>query len=33
GGKAKRCIFVSTILGAMRTAKEHTTTDDDKYCY
>ncbi|MHC5615216.1 MAG: pilus assembly FimT family protein [Nostoc sp.] len=33
GGKAKRCIFVSTILGAMRTAKEHTTTNDDKYCY
>ncbi|MEH2297127.1 pilus assembly FimT family protein [Nostoc sp.] len=33
GGKAKRCIFISTILGTVRTAKEHTTTDDDKYCY
>ncbi|MFN6535113.1 MAG: GspH/FimT family pseudopilin [Nostoc sp. EkiNYC01] len=33
GGKAKRCVIVSTILGAMRTAKEHTTTNDGKYCY
>ncbi|MDZ8188363.1 MAG: type II secretion system protein [Nostoc sp. ChiSLP02] len=33
GGKAKRCIIVSTILGAMRIAKEHTRTDDGKYCY
>ncbi|MEH1998100.1 MAG: GspH/FimT family protein [Nostoc sp.] len=33
GGKAKRCVIVSTILGEMRTAKEHTTTDDGKYCY
>jgi prepilin-type N-terminal cleavage/methylation domain-containing protein len=32
-GKAKRCVIVSTILGAMRTAKEHTTADDGKYCY
>ncbi|MEH1835813.1 MAG: prepilin-type N-terminal cleavage/methylation domain-containing protein [Nostoc sp.] len=33
GGKAKRCVIVSTILGEMRTAKEHTTTNNDKYCY
>jgi len=33
GGKAKRCVIVSTILGAMRTAKEHTRADDGKYCY
>ncbi|MDF5735113.1 MULTISPECIES: pilus assembly FimT family protein [unclassified Nostoc] len=33
GGKAKRCVIVSTILGEMRTAKEHTTAKDDKYCY
>ncbi|MCC5642103.1 type II secretion system GspH family protein [Nostoc sp. CHAB 5824] len=33
GGKVKRCVIISTILGAIRTAKEHTTTDDGKYCY
>jgi prepilin-type N-terminal cleavage/methylation domain-containing protein len=33
GGKVKRCVIISTILGTMRTAKEHTTTDDGKYCY
>ncbi len=33
GGKAKRCVFVSTLLGAMRTAKEHPTPQDGKYCY
>jgi prepilin-type N-terminal cleavage/methylation domain-containing protein len=34
GGKAKRCVIVSTILGAMRTAKEQTQPDQDgKYCY
>jgi prepilin-type N-terminal cleavage/methylation domain-containing protein len=32
-GKAKRCVYVSTILGAMRTAKEHTTAQDGDYCY
>ena len=35
GGKTKRCVFVSTILGAIRTAKERDKpkkgTDD--YCY
>lgn len=33
GGKAKRCVFVSTILGAMRTGKEHSRAKDGKYCY
>ncbi|MEH2280295.1 MAG: type II secretion system protein [Nostoc sp.] len=33
GGKVKRCVIVSTILGSMRTAKEHTTANNDKYCY
>ena len=30
----KRCVFVSTILGAMRTAKERNTANrDGDYCY
>ncbi|WP_026733064.1 prepilin-type N-terminal cleavage/methylation domain-containing protein [Fischerella sp. PCC 9605] len=34
GGKAKRCVYVSTILGAMRMGKEHTqANNNDKYCY
>jgi prepilin-type N-terminal cleavage/methylation domain-containing protein len=33
GGKAKRCVFVSTILGAMRTAKEHSLPKEGSYCY
>ncbi|MEH2359620.1 pilus assembly FimT family protein [Nostoc sp.] len=34
GGKAKRCVYISTILGAMRTAKEHATTNNEgDYCY
>jgi prepilin-type N-terminal cleavage/methylation domain-containing protein len=33
-GQAKRCVYVSTILGAMRTGKEHSTPNDSgKYCY
>jgi prepilin-type N-terminal cleavage/methylation domain-containing protein len=33
-GKTKRCIYVSTILGAMRTGKDHPTVNDNgKYCY
>ncbi|MGF1675158.1 MAG: Tfp pilus assembly protein FimT/FimU [Rivularia sp. (in: cyanobacteria)] len=32
GGKAKRCVIVSTILGAMRTAKERDRPRDGKYC-
>ncbi|MBD2500868.1 pilus assembly FimT family protein [Anabaena azotica] len=32
--RIKRCVFVSTILGAMRTAKERTRADDSgRYCY
>ncbi len=34
GGKARRCIYISTILGAMRTAKGQDTPDKEgKYCY
>ncbi|MFM6152159.1 MAG: Tfp pilus assembly protein FimT/FimU [Sphaerospermopsis kisseleviana] len=33
GGTVKRCVFVSTILGAMRTARENSTPKDGKYCY
>ncbi|MEH2369085.1 pilus assembly FimT family protein [Nostoc sp.] len=34
GGKARRCVYVSTILGAMRTGKDHPrANENDKYCY
>ncbi|WGV27767.1 prepilin-type N-terminal cleavage/methylation domain-containing protein [Halotia branconii] len=34
GGKVKRCVYISTLLGAMRTAKEHTRANSDgDYCY
>ncbi len=34
GGKTKRCVYVSTILGAMRMGKEHTKANENgKYCY
>ncbi|NMG10492.1 prepilin-type N-terminal cleavage/methylation domain-containing protein [Brasilonema sp. UFV-L1] len=44
GGKAKRCVYISTILGAIRTGKEHdkpeskhdesdTYDNKNKYCY
>ncbi len=33
GGKAKRCIFVSTLLGTIRTSKEQETSQSGKYCY
>lgn len=34
GGKIKRCVFVSTILGAMRSGTEHDEPDDNgRYCY
>ncbi|TAE57162.1 MAG: prepilin-type cleavage/methylation domain-containing protein [Nostocales cyanobacterium] len=33
GGISKRCVFVSTILGALRTAKENPRTEDGRYCY
>jgi prepilin-type N-terminal cleavage/methylation domain-containing protein len=34
GGKTRRCVYVSTILGAMRTGKDRTRANEsDKYCY
>lgn len=34
GGKAKRCVIVSTLLGALRTAKEQPKTDKEgRFCY
>lgn len=33
GGKTKRCVIVSTLLGAIRTGREHSTLQDGKYCY
>jgi prepilin-type N-terminal cleavage/methylation domain-containing protein len=33
-GKVKRCVYVSTILGAMRTAKERAMANENgKHCY
>ncbi|MGB7087169.1 MAG: prepilin-type N-terminal cleavage/methylation domain-containing protein [Phormidesmis sp.] len=29
----KRCVIVSTLIGATRTAQEQTIPDDGKYCY
>jgi prepilin-type N-terminal cleavage/methylation domain-containing protein len=32
--KIKRCVYVSTLIGTLRTGKEHSKTDKDKrYCY
>lgn len=35
GGTAKRCVIISTLLGALRTAKEQPTPNpgDGRYCY
>lgn len=33
GGRAKRCVYVSTILGAMRTAKDNPRPKAGRYCY
>ncbi len=33
GGTAKRCVFVSTLLGAMRTSKNQEKAKSGKYCY
>jgi prepilin-type N-terminal cleavage/methylation domain-containing protein len=33
GGKVKRCVYVSTLLGATRTGKEHPRSHNNKYCY
>ncbi len=31
--KTKRCVIVSTLLGAMREGEEHASPRDNKYCY
>ncbi len=33
GGKAKRCVYISTILAAIRTAKERDKPKKGDYCY
>ena len=34
GGKVKRCVYVSTLIGTLRTGKEHPKVNSDKrYCY
>ena len=33
GGKTKRCVYISTILGAIRTAEERDKPKDGDYCY
>ncbi len=34
GGKAKSCVYVSTLIGTVRTGKEHSKANDSKkYCY
>lgn len=34
GGKLKRCVYISTILGALRVEKEHSVPNSDgDYCY
>ena len=33
GGKVKRCVIISTLLGTIRTGTEHTTLQDGKACY
>ena len=32
GGRMKRCVIVSTLLGAIKTGREHSTAVDGKYC-
>lgn len=33
GGSTKRCVFVSTIIGTLRTSREQATPKNGKYCY
>ncbi|MBD2464214.1 type II secretion system protein [Oscillatoria sp. FACHB-1407] len=33
GGRARRCVIVSTLLGAMRRGSDHTTPQDGRFCY
>lgn len=32
-GKARRCVIISTLIGAVRTGQDHSVPNDDKYCY
>ncbi len=33
GGRTKRCVIVSTLLGTLRKGSDRTTPKDGKYCY
>jgi len=33
GGKTKRCVIVSTLLGVIRTGKDNARAQDGKFCY
>lgn len=33
GGKAKRCVITSTLIGATRTSKERPTQQNGRFCY
>ena len=33
GGRKKRCVFVSTLLGALRRGEENATARNGRYCY
>ncbi len=33
GGRTKRCVIVSTLLGTLRKGADQTTPKDGKYCY
>lgn len=33
GGRARRCVIVSTLLGAMRRGSDRSTPRDGRYCY
>jgi prepilin-type N-terminal cleavage/methylation domain-containing protein len=33
GGRAKRCVITSTLIGAIRTAKENPSPQNGRFCY
>jgi prepilin-type N-terminal cleavage/methylation domain-containing protein len=33
GGRAKRCVITSTLIGALRTAKENRSPQNGRFCY
>ncbi|WP_017651773.1 GspH/FimT family pseudopilin [Fortiea contorta] len=33
GGKTKRCVYISTLIGAIRRGREQTRPKDGDYCY